>query len=227
YISWGSNDYHFNLNTYHSLAFAPRGIAETAVSTSGRTFLPTTGGQSLIADLIAQGAAGAKGYVTEPYLDAIASPTVLMDFYTSGRNLAESFYAASRFIGWKDIVLGDPLCCLTGTTVDTIAQAKALPDGTLVSISGKVVSAGTVDFGDKFYIQEADRSSGIQVNLGKPFPWIDDGIIVSVRGILTTKDGERIITNASVVAPVIVPSASPKAAANPPRIVKLRAKRLR
>jgi len=227
YISWGSNDYHFNLNTYHSLAFAPRGIAETAVSTSGRTFLPTTGGQSLIADLIAQGAAGAKGYVTEPYLDAIASPTVLMDFYTSGRNLAESFYAASRFIGWKDIVLGDPLCCLTGTTVDTIAQAKALPDGTLVSISGKVVSAGTVDFGDKFYIQEADRSSGIQVNLGKLFPWIDDGIIVSVRGILTTKDGERIITNASVVAPVIVPSATQKAAANPPRIVKLRAKRLR
>ena len=28
-----------------------------------------------------------------------------------GRNLAESFYAASRFLKWKDVVIGDPLCC--------------------------------------------------------------------------------------------------------------------
>jgi len=25
--------------------------------------------------------------------------------------MAESFYAASRFVGWEDIVIGDPLCC--------------------------------------------------------------------------------------------------------------------
>jgi len=114
YVSWGSNaGSYYSAETYHSLTFAARAIAETAVSSSGRTFLPTTGGQSLIADLISQGAAGAKCYVSEPYLDAIASPTVLLETYTSGRNLAESFYAASRFIGWKDVVLGDPLCALT------------------------------------------------------------------------------------------------------------------
>lgn len=114
YISWGSNDKDYTAKVYHSLKFAPRSIVETAVSTSGRTFLPTTGGQSLIADLIAQGAAGAKGYVTEPFLFSMASPTVLVDLYTSGRNLAESYYAASRFIAWKDIVIGDPLCSLSG-----------------------------------------------------------------------------------------------------------------
>lgn len=112
YVSWGSNDGRFTADTYQSLKFAPRSLAETAVSSSGRTLLKTSGGQSLVADLIAQGAAGAKGYVTEPYLFSMASPSVFVDMYMSGRNLAESFYAGSRIIGWKDIVLGDPLCTM-------------------------------------------------------------------------------------------------------------------
>ena len=85
-------------------------ISDTAVSTSARTFLPTTGGQSLIADLIAHGVTGVKGYTNEPLLQAIASPSVVVDrYFLSGFNLAESFYAASRFVGWEDIVIGDPL----------------------------------------------------------------------------------------------------------------------
>jgi len=110
YVSWGSNDSHFDASHYHALSFAPGGIAETAVSTSARTFLPTGGGQSLIADLIAQGATGTKGYCDEPLLQAVASPTILFDRYTRGWTLAESYYAASRFVGWEDIVVGDPIC---------------------------------------------------------------------------------------------------------------------
>ncbi|MGA2065433.1 MAG: TIGR03790 family protein [Thermoguttaceae bacterium] len=110
YVSWGSNDRHYDAGAYHSLRFAPGAICETAVSTSARTFLPTTGGQSLIADLIAQGATGAKGYTDEPLLQAVASPSILFDRYGRGWTLAEAFYAASRFVGWEDIVIGDPLC---------------------------------------------------------------------------------------------------------------------
>ncbi len=110
YCSWGSNDPKFVAAGYAALRFAPGGIAETAVSTSARTFLPTTGGQSLIADLIRGRATGVKGYCDEPLLQAVASPTVLFDRYTRGWTLAESFYAASRFVGWEDIVVGDPLC---------------------------------------------------------------------------------------------------------------------
>jgi uncharacterized protein (TIGR03790 family) len=110
YCSWGSNDSHFDAKAYSMLRFAPGGICETAVSTSARTFLPTTGGQSLIADLIAARATGAKGYCDEPLLQAVASPTILFDRYSSGWTLAESYYAASRFVGWEDIVIGDPLC---------------------------------------------------------------------------------------------------------------------
>jgi uncharacterized protein (TIGR03790 family) len=110
YISWGSNDRHYDPAAYHQLRFAPGSLCETAVSTSARTFLLTRGGQSLIADLVTQGATGVKGYTDEPLLQAIASPTILFDRYTHGWTLAESFYAASRFVGWEDIVIGDPLC---------------------------------------------------------------------------------------------------------------------
>ena len=110
YSSWGSNDPKFDAKAYSLLRFAPGALAETAVSTSARTFLPTTGGQSLIADLISARVTGVKGYCDEPLLQAVASPTILFDRYTNGWTLAESFYAASRFVGWEDIVIGDPLC---------------------------------------------------------------------------------------------------------------------
>jgi uncharacterized protein (TIGR03790 family) len=110
YVSWGSNDPNFKRAAYRSLRFAPGAIAETAVSTSGRTFLPTQGGQTLAADLIAQGVTGVKGYVDEPLVQAVAAPSILFDRYTRGWTLAESLYAASAFVGWQDVIIGDPLC---------------------------------------------------------------------------------------------------------------------
>jgi uncharacterized protein (TIGR03790 family) len=111
YFSWGSNDAKYSADAYESLMFAPGSLCDTAVSTSARTFLPTQGGQSLIADLIAHGLTCAKGYSDEPLLQAIASPSIALDRYTSGYTMAESFYAASNFVAWEDIVIGDPLCC--------------------------------------------------------------------------------------------------------------------
>jgi uncharacterized protein (TIGR03790 family) len=111
YFSWGSNDPKYSSAAYQTLFFAPGSLSDTAVSTSARTFLPTRGGQSLIVDLIAHGLTCAKGYVDEPLLQAIASPTIALDRYTSGYTMAESFYAASHFVGWEDVVVGDPLCC--------------------------------------------------------------------------------------------------------------------
>lgn len=110
YYSWGSNDPHFKPQAYASLRFAPGSISDTAVSTCARTFLPATGGQTLTADLIAHGLSAAKGYCDEPWLQACSSPTIVLDRYTSGYTMAESFYAGSRFVGWEDIVVGDPLC---------------------------------------------------------------------------------------------------------------------
>jgi hypothetical protein len=70
---------------------------------------PGSGGQSAIGDLLAQGITGVKGYVNEPLLQAISSPYVTFNRYTRGYTLGESFAAGSHFVGWTDLVIGDPL----------------------------------------------------------------------------------------------------------------------
>jgi uncharacterized protein (TIGR03790 family) len=84
-------------------------IAETAVSTGGRSFnWDTSYGQSLVADLLEDGVSGAKGYVYEPYLTAISYPSVLHSTYAQGYTMAESYYAANTLSGWMGVVIGDP-----------------------------------------------------------------------------------------------------------------------
>ena len=84
-------------------------IVETAVSTGGRSFnWGTTYGQSLVADILEDGASGVKGYVYEPYLSAVGSPSVLLSSYAMGYNLAESQAAANRLTSWMGVVVGDP-----------------------------------------------------------------------------------------------------------------------
>jgi hypothetical protein len=58
--------------------------------------------------LVAEGATGAKGYVYEPFSSSMAVAQVLFDRYTSGYNLAESYYVSSRYVSWMDVIVGDP-----------------------------------------------------------------------------------------------------------------------
>jgi uncharacterized protein (TIGR03790 family) len=129
YYSWGSNDDHYNVDAYESLSFGPGAIGDTAVSTSARSMLPVNdGGQSLITDLIAEGITGVRGYVDEPLLNAISSPTIDLTHYLAGYTLAESFYAGSPYVGWEDVNIGDPLCCPyfnAGYNLITPTQASA------------------------------------------------------------------------------------------------------
>lgn len=117
YVSWGSNDHYQSEFTENAIPFnswVPGALAETYVSTSGRSFdEPPSYGQSLIADLIREGVSGAKGYVYEPYSSAMANSSVLFDRYVAGYNLAESYYMSSRYISWMDVVVGDPKTSIT------------------------------------------------------------------------------------------------------------------
>ena len=84
-------------------------IAETAVSTGGRSFAwGTAYGQSLVADLLEDGVSSVKGYVYEPYLTAVGSPSVLLDAYATGYSMAEAHAMANTQIGWMGVVVGDP-----------------------------------------------------------------------------------------------------------------------
>ena len=111
YYSWGSNDPNYSMSAYQSNQFEAGSIGDTAVSTSARTFLqPFDGGQSLIADLVSQGITGVAGYTNEPILDGATSPTMDLSHFYGGYSLGESFYAGIPYLGWEDIILGDPLC---------------------------------------------------------------------------------------------------------------------
>lgn len=113
YVSYGSNacgNTNCSNSTAWNLSFNPGALTETFVSTSGRTLNSywSGSGQSLITDLIKSNVTGIKGYVYEPYLTACANPNYLWDRYTAGYNLADSYYIASRYSSWMDVVIGDP-----------------------------------------------------------------------------------------------------------------------
>ncbi len=112
YSSWGSNDCCWGAVTQEARpqnTWVNGSIGETFVSTGGRTFTwPPSYGQSLIADWIDEGINGIKGYTDEPYISAIADGHILYGRYVEGYNMAESFWAASHVVGWRQIVIGDP-----------------------------------------------------------------------------------------------------------------------
>lgn len=126
YYSWGSND-PANRLRHLNLGFVPGSIAATFVSSDGRTFTEPLADwkigswddpksffagspQSLIGDLIREGATGVAGHVGEPFLDATIRPNILFPAYLSGFNLVESFYLAMPYVSWQTIIVGDPLC---------------------------------------------------------------------------------------------------------------------
>ena len=128
YASWGSND-HRRKQRWLGFHWLPGAIATEYVSTNGRTLKPPPDNwtytnwrdtehlwmgspQGLTGDLIHEGATGASGNVDEPYLVGCARPDYLLPAWYQGRNLAESYYMALRWLSWQGVVLGDPLCSL-------------------------------------------------------------------------------------------------------------------
>lgn len=175
YTSWGSNDHYADNYTTHAIphnTWAAGAIAETYVSTSARTFMPQpVYGQSLVADLIEEGISGAKGYVYEPYSSAMAVVSVLFDRYTSGYNLAESFFMASRYCSWMDVIIGDPKTSVDGASGPLPIQlahleATALPGGNSVLLTWGTASE-TNNYG--FFIQHRDSLSSTYIDLPEGF----------------------------------------------------------
>jgi uncharacterized protein (TIGR03790 family) len=127
YYSWGSND-PANRKRQFGMRFVPGAIAATFVSSDARTFNPPPNDwvpsgdwnnarglfagspQTLIGDLIREGATGVAGHVAEPYLRSAIKPEILFPAYLAGFNLAESFYLAMPNLSWQTVVIGDPLC---------------------------------------------------------------------------------------------------------------------
>jgi uncharacterized protein (TIGR03790 family) len=130
YASWGSNDPD-RKQRHLGFQWLPGAIMTEFVSTNGRTFTRPPDSwnlgswsdsknwfvgspQSLTADYVHDGVTGASGHVYEPFLQFTPRPDILLPAYYRGRNLAESYYLAIPALSWMNIVVGDPLCSLTG-----------------------------------------------------------------------------------------------------------------
>jgi uncharacterized protein (TIGR03790 family) len=127
YYSWGSNDPQNRVRRF-GMRFVAGALAATYVSTDARTlesppdaWVPSddwsaqtalAGGspQSLVGDVIREGATGVAGHVAEPYLQSTVRPEILFPAYLSGFNLVEAFYLAIPHLSWQTVVIGDPLC---------------------------------------------------------------------------------------------------------------------
>ncbi len=75
----------------------------------------------------------------------------------------------------------------------SIAQAKLLANGAVVEVADAVVTAV---FGDGFYVEQLDRSSGMRVRIANP--QVSEGQAVKVTGVLTTYGLEREIQNPTI-----------------------------
>jgi uncharacterized protein (TIGR03790 family) len=122
YASWGSNDaadpgepfYGPIGGNLYPGTFASRAIAADIVSYNARTFIPLTGGyfgQSLLADLIALGVAGAAGTVWEPLLGGVVRMPILFRGYFDAPTepVIEAFYRSVPYLSWMNAWIGDPL----------------------------------------------------------------------------------------------------------------------
>ncbi len=105
----GQHDDQYSEAEYKQITFLPGALGDITWSMSAYN-LRIEGSAGNIATMTARGAAGAHGYVSEPFSDTISKPEVVLDRYTHGFSLAESFGMGSSYIYWKDLVLGDPLC---------------------------------------------------------------------------------------------------------------------
>jgi hypothetical protein len=77
-----------------------------------------------------------------------------------------------------------------------------LADGSYISLSGALATTASLsDFVDRVYLEQEDRSSGIQFFHGPSLiPLMAEGDRVTVIGTLATRDGERCIEGSQVTA---------------------------
>lgn len=65
---------------------------------------------NLVADFIKVGGTCGISYIYEPYTSGMAFNSITFKNYIYGYNFIESAYMGLKFINWKAVVIGDPLC---------------------------------------------------------------------------------------------------------------------
>lgn len=110
----------------------------------------------------------------------------VVDVYDSA-TMGRGHVSLLRGAGWARF---DNFVAASGGTLNTrdlpsVSAVKSMPDGTVVSTAGVVVTAA---FSGHFYVEDVDRNSGIRVVSGST---VSEGDAVRVEGVMRTVSGER------------------------------------
>jgi len=104
----------FTTNTYKKYRWATGAVAVHTCSFGGRDLRRT---QSAAAGLIADGASATIATVNEPLIAGWSRPDIFFSNYVrpkgSGLTFIESAYAATPFLSWQTVFIGDPLMRFT------------------------------------------------------------------------------------------------------------------
>ncbi len=138
-----------------------------------------------------------------PHHQVWVNDVLVIDAYDASR-LGPGYF---QFVSWyPETCLVDDLQSTTisaAQAVSSIAAAKAVPEGTVVSVTGPVVSRQLYSLTDgaaspmAFYVQDADRTAGIRILSDQP---VSTGDIVAVTGTIAVRDGECVLLADTVSA---------------------------
>ncbi|MGV3515944.1 TIGR03790 family protein [Luteitalea sp.] len=140
YVAWGAADPAQRFRT-PSVPLAPGAVGASLSSSDVRTFKePPLAWQPgawtqqdrrfegtadwLAGDLVRAGITGWGGAVADPYVDGVVRPHVLVPAYLSGLSLGEAYLRATKYVGWRTVILGDPLCRPCGREAAPVTFAR-------------------------------------------------------------------------------------------------------
>ena len=94
-------------------------------------------------------------------------------------------------------------------TIPEALDPNTVTDAQLIGISGKVATAATGELPGCMYVEQADRSCGIQITFGSLTPIVAEGDRVSFIGYADTINGERMLTHATMISSTSGPALEP------------------
>ncbi|HEY3380005.1 MAG TPA: TIGR03790 family protein, partial [Armatimonadota bacterium] len=135
-----------------------------------------------VSAFIHAGVAGVHGVVGDANMTSMPlanSPQLLLDKYTSGYSLAESFYATLPFLNWQNVILGDPLCApyVQRPTVSADLEPGTLKGLVPLRISATSPARGTTISRIDVYVDDRFKQTVYEPNKTQVLLYIGEEIV--------------------------------------------------
>lgn len=150
YVSWGvwaGMQWDYMLNSEFN--FTNGSIFGSWESFNGQSFgmhreIP----QGLLVDFLNMGGTCGSGHVHEPYSSGVTHQMYTFPAYALGYSIVDASYFGIRYIGWQNIVVGDPLSTIAWGK-QTLYENKIFSDTNLVTGVVTIPSNYTLTFEDE------------------------------------------------------------------------------